>query len=123
LLESVERISSYAFLNNQHLEELKLNEGLKYINAYAFLKTKKLETLTVPKTVLGIDMNFASESSIKEVILKRSTDDGEQMTYISYIQQNTYITYYVPDNSIDLYLVTSYWFYLSDHLKPISDRP
>jgi hypothetical protein len=120
---SVEKIQVYAFLNNQYLEELNLNEGLKYINSYAFQQTKKLETLMMPRTLLGIDNNFASDSSIREVILQRSIDDGDQMTYISFIQELTSITYYVPDQSLSVYLTTSYWFYLTDHIKPISEKP
>jgi hypothetical protein len=123
LIDSIERIAPYAFLNNQQLEELILNEGLQFISSYAFLQTNKLVTLTLPRSLLSIDNNFASESSIREVILQRSIDDGEQMTYISFMQQLTHITYYVPNNSLDAYLVTSYWFYLTDHIKPLSDKP
>lgn len=122
LPESVTAIGPMAFAYNRYLVTLDLGETITSIDTFAFAKTKSLLELDIPASVTVLGNTFVSDTdSITKVTLHRSgVTDGTITVLTEKIPSTGTITYYVPDDSVNLYRNDQYWWPVDDEILPIS---
>lgn len=117
-------IGPNSFAYNKYLETLDLGNILINIDIQAFYGVQTMTELTIPSSVIYIEYNTLSYSSIKTVIVTRSYVSDGSITLLSTgfgrIDKET-LNIFVPDDSIDEYLDHMFWGYFSDIIHPMSE--
>ncbi|MDA3931193.1 MAG: leucine-rich repeat protein [Tenericutes bacterium] len=132
LPESTNQVDYRAFAYNEVLTNLILNDGLKVIALEAFYSITSLQVLDIPSSIQEIGHNIVGESQVKSVIIRRSINDGDlpdmqfQLLNRARTEEDPFVyveqpNIYVPDDSVEAYLIefrSNYWI---DYLKPLSE--
>ena len=113
--DSVTSIGQSAFWNCTNLTSIAIPDSISEINDYTFYYCSSLKEITIPSSVTEIGHNVFSYTPISSITVKAITPP------IFYGTQNNNLIVYVPDESVELYQLSSYWENYS--IKPISEKP
>jgi len=121
VLDGTVTIAPGAFWGQKHLENITLPVGLKYIGYNAFNSVEKIKTIDLPSTVILIDAHAFTDSSVDVVIVRRSGVIEESITNSRQVPADGTPTFYVPDDSLDLYKYNQAWAGFMNYIKPMSE--
>jgi hypothetical protein len=121
VLSSTITIAPGAFWGQRYLENITIPDGLRYIGVNSFAKVEKIKFLDLPATVTLIDSNAFTDSSIETVILRRSGVEESTITKTRLFAAEGLPTFYVPDDSYDLYRYDISWGGMMDFIRPMSE--
>lgn len=121
LPENVLVIGYYAFSENQYIEELIIQEGLKKIEWGAFENSEKITFLDLPASLTLIEPKAFFDSAVEAVIINRSIVVDGSITFWNLTYGSFGFFIYVPDDSYDAYIESEYWNSYERGIKPISE--
>jgi hypothetical protein len=121
VLDGTVTIAPGAFWGQKHIENITLPNGLKYIGYNAFNSVEKIKTIDLPSTVILIDAHAFTDSSVEVVIVRRSGVLEESITNSRQVPADGTPTFYVPDDSLDLYKYNQAWAGFLNYIKPMSE--
>ncbi|MFP4187720.1 MAG: leucine-rich repeat protein, partial [Acholeplasmataceae bacterium] len=120
--EEVTQLSPQSFADNQFLENLELPEGLLIISREAFAYSRSLLSIEIPRSVELIDYLAFHDTGFESVIIRRSVaEDGSITRGQLGTDRGGLPVFYVPDDSFDDYVKTSFWEDFEAYIRPYSD--
>lgn len=114
--DSVQKISSNAFIHCEALETLDLPSHLLYIEQGAIAHCKSLRSITIPQTIFKIEnLAFKGCTSLSSVTINDSTPCTLGTDVFTDCASDMKI--YVPVNSVDAYKSAANWSVYADRIE------
>ncbi len=121
LPEDVLVIGYYAFSENQYIEEIVIQEGLRVIKWGAFESSERITFLNLPASLTLIESKAFFSSAVEAVIINRSIVVDGSITFWNLTYGSFGFFIYVPDDSYQAYIESENWSSYEHGIKPISE--
>lgn len=113
-------IAPYAFHGQPHVQNVLFPDGLTHVGYNVFSETENIAVLDLPESVEWIDARLTESSSVHSIIIRRSGIEQEGLTLGMLSWYENMPTIYVPDDSLELYEDSLYWYMLAFMIEPYS---
>lgn len=108
----------YRYSKNKRTKHYKINDGVLNISSFAFLNSDHICSITLPKSIKSIGAYaFVKAEKLKTLIIEAEIPPNSSDNYIVDAKNN--ISIYVPDKSLQLYKRHELWEKMD--IKPMSD--